>query len=456
MKKFTRRDFLSSLAVCSMASIIPARIAYGKPLGQEQLLSLDINEGGVDRNGSIVLVKKPLILHAGHYSNITFYPDAGYFGPGPIFMARNGKVIHNNITVSGFSGPGCKILSDSEIGNSFIALGKCNYSNNGDLRRTTLTSSANMRFSPSIFVADSSLFKPGDFIWIGDGKFKIREIKGSEILLVTGVPPNIISPMVFSGGYDKCTVGQFVTMNGDDKHGIRIGNGGYGWDIDLSQSKIESSHNSGAGFYHACKKFNGKQIIENITSIGNGYINIGMSYMREGVIKNCIARDSGNNGIDVFATSKKVDIHDNIVSGAGVDGIFIGGDGESARVYDNKISNCRRVGILINARLNPIKEVFVKGNMILNSGMNSLTLTGVESGAVNENNLNGSVKRPTIYLERRNGLALSGILNISDNTILNSSSGDIGTNYPGYSNTSEATVQIKSARKLDVSGIKGY
>ena len=125
-------------------------------------------------------------------------------------------------------------------------------------------------------------------------------------------------------------------------------------------------------------------------------------------------------------------------------------------MYDNQISNCRRIGILINARSNPIKEVLVKGNMILNSGMNSLTLTGVESGIVNGNNLNGSVKRPTIYLERRNELALSGILNISDNTILNSSVGDIGTNYPGYSNISEATVKIKSARKLDVSGIKGY
>ena len=88
--------------------------------------------------------------------------------------------------------------------------------------------------------------------------------------------------------------------------------------------------------------------------------------------------------------------------------------------------------------------------------MNAITLTAVESGEVIKNTLDGSISRQAIFLEKRNGLSLSGVLNISDNDILNAKSGDIGSNYSGYINDRKASVSIKSSRKLVIDGINGY
>lgn len=456
MRAFTRREILVGLASGVIMSASASRLAFGREVDEGKILNLDMGDGAVDGNGATVFIKKPVILRAGHYANIKFVPEKGYAGPGPIFMAKNGQVIHENISVSGFSGAGCKILSSLEKGNRFTAIGICNYSNNGSLRRTMLTNDTDMRFSSFIVVKDPSIFRAGDYIWIGDGKFKVREVTGKKVYLVMGDIPNIISPKVFNGGYDKCEGGQFVTLHAEDNNGIRIGGGGYGWDIDTSRAIIECSNNGRSGFFHSCKNYNGKQVIENINAIGNGYINIGMGYMNEGWIKNCTARDSGNNCIDVFESKSSVSIYDNVVSGAGVDGIFVGGNGESAKVYDNQISHCRRIGILINARKSPIKSILIKDNKITESGMNAITLTAVESGEVIKNTLDGSISRQAIFLEKRNGLSLSGVLNISDNDILNAKSGDIGSNYSGYINDRKASVSIKSSRKLVIDGINGY
>ncbi|HHS9478290.1 right-handed parallel beta-helix repeat-containing protein [Raoultella ornithinolytica] len=456
MRTFTRREILAGLVSSVIVSASASRFAFGRESEPGKILNLDVGNGVVDGGGVTVFIKKPIILRAGHYANINFVPGKEYNGPGPIFMANNGKVIHENISISGFSGAGCKVLSSLEKGNSFTAIGICRYSNNGNLQRTLLTTDSDMRFSSFIIVKKSSMFRAGDYIWVGDGKFKVREVKDNKVYLVMSDLPNIISPKVFSGGYDKCKEGQFVTLHAEDSNGIRIGNGGFGWDIDTSLAKIDCSHNGRSGFFHSCKKYNGKQVVENITAIGNGYINIGMGYMNDGWIKKCVTRDSGNNCIDVFESKGTVSIYDNVVSGSGVDGIFVGGNGESAKVYDNQVSHCHRIGILINARKNPIKNIIIKNNQITESGMNSITLTAVESGDVMDNTLDGSINRQAIFLEKRNGLSLSGVLNISDNNILNAKSGDIGTNYSGYTNDHKAKVSIKSSRKLVIDGISGY
>lgn len=456
MKKFTRREVVIGLAAGAMGVAMPLRVAFGDNKDQDWLLSLDSSGAKIDGEGATILVSKPLTLRAGHFSNISFSPADGYAGPGPIFMTRNGLVTHDSVVVTGFAGPGCKILSNQESGNSFVATGKCSYSSNGNLRRTELTESADLRFTSSIKVKDASIFNEGDFIWIGDGKFKIDSISGNEISLMRGDLPNIISPKVFSGAYDKCSPGQYVTIDSDDKNGIRIGDGGYAWNIDTSKAEIECSNNAWFGVFHYCKKYYGKQLIENITAIGNGYCNIGMGYMNSGTIKNCTSKNAGNNCIDIFESKKDVDVTGNIVSGAGVDGIFVGGNGETARVYDNQVSDCHRLGILINARKNPIQGVYVKNNKITRSGMNSLTLTGVEGGDIEGNTLDGSTIRQAIYLEQRKGLNLSGQLNIRNNHISNSAQGDISTNYSGYGTDAKARVMIQSTKKLTVSGIEGY
>ena len=88
--------------------------------------------------------------------------------------------------------------------------------------------------------------------------------------------------------------------------------------------------------------------------------------------------------------------------------------------------------------------------------MNSLTLTGVEGGAVESNTLDGSSLRQAIYLEQRKGLALSGELIIRDNFISNSALGDISTNYSGYGKNNKAKIMIQSTKRLAITGIEGY
>lgn len=456
MKNFTRREVVIGLTVSAVGIVMPWRGAFGGIREQSWLLSLDSTSTAIDGDGSTVVISSPVTLHAGYYANIKFIPAKGYAGPGPIFLARDGMVTHENVSVTGFSGPGCKILSKQDKGNNFVAIGKCSYTGNGRLKRTQLIEPADLRFKSSLKVQDTSLFNAGDFIWIGDGKFKVGHISGNVISLEKGNSLNILSPKVFSGAYDKCSSGQYVTVDADDKNGIRIGDGGYAWNIDTSKAELECSGNAWFGIFHYCKKYFGTQIIENITSIDNGYCNIGLGYMNDGVVKKCISRNAGNNCIDIFESKGSVEVIDNIVSGAGVDGIFVGGNGETAIVSNNDVSHCRRIGILINARGNPIKQLSVKNNKVTEAGMNSLTLTGVEGGNIIDNTLDGSTLRQAIYLERRKGLDLSGELIIKGNLISNSAMGDISTNYSGYGNNSKAKVIIQSSRKLNISGVMGY
>lgn len=456
MKNFTRREVVVGLTVGCVGVALPLKIAYGGTRDQNWLLSLDSTSKVTDGNGATVLISSPVTLRTGYYANIKFIPAEGYEGPGPIFVARNGIVMHENVSVTGFVGGGCKVLSKQDKGNSFVVVGNCSYSRNGNLKRTQLVEHADLRFVTSVKVLDASLFDTGDYIWIGDGKFKVEHIYGNEIYLEKRGFPNVISPKVFSGAYDKCASGQYVTLDADDRNGIRIGDGGYAWNIDTSKAKIECSGNAWFGMFHYCKKYFGEQIIENVISLGNGYCNIGLGYMNNGVVKDCISRDAGNNCIDIFESRGGVEISDNIVSGAGVDGIFVGGNGETAKISNNEVSHCHRIGILINARGRPIKNIFVKSNRVINAGMNSLTLTGVESGNVTDNTLDGSTLREAIYLEKRKGLDLSGELIIKGNIIVNSVVGDVSTNYSGYGNNSKAKVLIQSSRKLKVSGIDGY
>ncbi|HDU3842904.1 TPA: right-handed parallel beta-helix repeat-containing protein, partial [Klebsiella pneumoniae subsp. pneumoniae] len=454
MGGFTRRQVVIGLAAGSVGALIPVRFALGGGKDVAWLKGIDASGVPVDGGGATVLVNEPLTLRGGHFVNIKFAPAPGYFGPGPIFQAKDGTVIHENVSVNGFAGPGCKILSNKEKGNSFIAIGECSYSDNGRKSLTTLSNSVDLRLTNRLEVVDASAFKPGQYIWLGDGKFKIKKIDKNSLFLESGELPYLIGAKVFNGGYDRCMPGQSVIGDADDRNGIRIGNGGYAWNIDTSNAKITASNNAWFGLFHHSKKYYGKQLIENITSEMNGYCNIGMGFMNEGTIKNCISKNAGNNCIDVFESKSAVDVTKNVVSGAGVDGIFVGGDGQVARVYDNNVSDCRRIGILINARHNPISNVFVKNNAVKNSGMNSLTLTGVEGGVVEDNKLEGSNIRQAIFLEKRKGLELTGHLTIENNYIVNSKNGDISTNYSGYGADSNAKVTIKNTKKALVSGIE--
>jgi len=178
--------------------------------------------------------------------------------------------------------------------------------------------------------------------------------------------------------------------------------------------------------------------------------------MNDGYVKNCRSEKNGNNGIDIFESKSNVIISDNNVSDNGVDGIFVGGDGETAEVFGNNIINNRRIGLLINDRNSPIRGLFIKNNNIVSSGMNSLTLTGVSSGNVINNTLDGSKIRSAIFLEKRNGMHMEGGINLLDNIISNAMKGDVSTNYDGYSIDGKAKILIQSKRKLLIKGIDGY
>ncbi|RKT75611.1 parallel beta helix pectate lyase-like protein [Rahnella aquatilis] len=458
-----RRSFLTKMIlILGGASLMP-RLAFAVKdhhINQDWLIEQEVNSKRtgqpIDGQGGTIFVSKPLILTQGKYKNINFTPAKGYFGPGPVFFSKDNFVYHENISIIGFAGPGCKVVSSTEGHQNFKAVGLCRYNENGRLKRTKLIKPVNLKLTNKVFVEDVSEFKVDDFIWIGDGKFKISFINGNQIVLDSGGISNIIGPKVFNGGKDNCDVGQFVTLDADDRNGIRIGNGKEAWNIDTTQSKIECINNAWFGFFHYSKRYQGKQIIENIQSIGNGYCGIGLGYMNDGYVKNCRSEKNGNNGIDIFESKSNVIISNNNVSDNGVDGIFVGGDGETAEVFGNNIINNRRIGLLINARNSPIRGLLIKNNNIVSSGMNSLTLTGVSSGNVINNTLDGSKIRSAIFLEKRNGMHMEGGINLLDNIISNSMKGDVSTNYDGYSIDGKAKILIQSKRKLLIKGIDGY
>ncbi|MDP1363045.1 hypothetical protein, partial [Klebsiella variicola] len=64
------------------------------------LKGIDASGVPVDGGGATVLVNEPLTLRGGHFVNIKFAPAPGYFGPGPIFQAKDGTVIHENVSVN--------------------------------------------------------------------------------------------------------------------------------------------------------------------------------------------------------------------------------------------------------------------------------------------------------------------------------------------------------------------
>ncbi|MDP1465480.1 hypothetical protein, partial [Klebsiella pneumoniae] len=98
------------------------------------------------------------------------------------------------------------------------------YSDNGRKSLTTLSNSVDLRLTNRLEVVDASAFKPGQYIWLGDGKFKIKKIDKNSLFLESGELPYLIGAKVFNGGYDRCMPGQSVIGDADDRNGIRIGN----------------------------------------------------------------------------------------------------------------------------------------------------------------------------------------------------------------------------------------
>ncbi|WP_139811038.1 right-handed parallel beta-helix repeat-containing protein [Pantoea cypripedii] len=419
-----------------------------------------INEmqgGMIDGSGSTIFVSKLLLLRCGSYKNIIFKPAEGYHGAGPIFYSKNNSVVHENISVVGFSGSGCKVISDADGHHSFKAIGMCRYNANGDIKRTTLIEDANLAVASHLYVKDASAFNIGDFVWVGDGKFKIEMIDKNKITLERGGLPNFISPKVYNGGRDNCLAGQFVTLDADDKNGIRIGTGVESWSIDTSGATIECINNAWFGLFNYSKSYAGTQIIENIKSAFNGYCGIGLGYLNSGRVMNCHSEGNGNNGIDIFEGKPEVTISDNVSIGNGVDGIFIGGNGVTSKVLDNIVSDNRRIGILINSRINSISNVIVSGNEITSSGMNAITLTGVGSGLIKNNTIRGSRLRAAIFLEEKKGLVIEGVINIDNNKISETKKGDVSSNYRGYAKrNNSAQVRLENNHTpdpLEVTGI---
>jgi len=430
MSTLTRRAVLKAcLLLAGMPRLVSASsTSAGVNLNEKSPILFssedDYLSGGVfDGKGGVILVDRQLTLRNGTFKNVTFAPSAGYKGSGPIFKARNGNVTHDQVSVIGFLGGGCKVISDEDNeNNSFIAIGACKYNSNGGLVRCRLAKRANLKLSGVLYVDEENVFSPGDFVWVGDGKFKVEKVFGRSVILEKkyGITK------VYHGWYDKAPIGQFVTKDANDKNGIRIGSGGYGWTIDTTNASVECSNNAWFGLFHYSKKYAGLQSIENIKTINNGFCNIGLGFVNAGFVRKCLSSGSGNNGIDIFESKSGVIVSDNVVMDTGVDGIFVGGNGESANVFDNKIKNAARIGLLINGRGNAINGIKVYDNVILNSGMNSLTLTAVGNAEVRDNILDGSSLRPAIFLEARKGVISNEMPKIHNNVVKNSPLGPLG------------------------------
>jgi len=365
--------------------------------------------------------------------NINFVEYSGSGGDGPVFTVNKttGICKHENITVTGFSNAGAKIDAGLYSGvPTFIARGKCEYNNNGDKIQTTTTTDIDTTNTWIIPVVDESEFSANDEIWIGDGKFTILSTSLGQITLVN----NGSEPTLLDGSRYKNPSGQFVTVDRNGQNGLTMGDGTAGWNIDIPNGAVTASNNAWFGIFHWANSYAGKQNIHGCIANDNGFIGIGLGYTNEGEISGNHCLRNGNNGLDSLRSKNSISMHDNECRLNGVDGIFVGGNSEIARVLNNIAMTNKRMGILMTGGSTAIYGAGCMGNDIRNNWWRSVTFTGIRSGSLENNKVGGTSAYDSIYIEGKNGLLNPSMTRIANNDFFenNVTANDIGGNLGGF------------------------
>lgn len=395
----------------------------------------------VDGQGLTYTLGSTATLRCARFRNMKLVPKSGYNGAAPIFVVdlSTGICVHDSVDASNFKLTGPKILQSSYVGETTaIFKGICRYNNNGNLIRTTLTSDVNTSTAFVIPVADASSFKAEDPVHIGDGRYKILSISGNSITLYNdGVGATLFD----SGTRYQHYAGQYVTLNqGYDNNGIRVGNSTQGWTIYV-EGVLEANNNGWTGFYHDSGSYSGYHSISNIRASGNGYIGIGLGYVNKGSIHDCVTENNGNNGLDIFESKQTYLVHSNVSIGNGVDNLFVGGNGETAAIYDNTCINAQRIGILVFGRTTALYAVELSNNKCLGNKYRSIGVTGGRYVKIIGGNVGGA-NNWSIYIEGRSGLNNPDKVTIKNVDMYQSVLGDVGGNLRNNTSFAAGTIDL--------------
>lgn len=403
----------------------------------------------IDGNGLHYAIKD-LTLKCGDFRNINFVPVSNYKGPGPWFIVNQfGIVRHENISVVNFKNGGTSIKRGNFLGTpSFIVIGPCNYSNNGEKIQTTTTKLIDTKTDYLIPVKDTSIFHIDDEIWIGDGKYKIFQIIKNNIIISN----NRKSPILLKGSQAIQPIGQFVTLDKNGRNGITIGDGKGAFNIDTINGHIVANNNGWFGLFHWTKEHDGIQNVSGCTANDNGFIGLGLGYTNKGTVSYNEVMRNGNNGLDIFESTSSTRVVNNVSKSNGVDGIFVGGDKGIAEIKDNISNSNHRIGILIYGRKNSPTNLVCSGNNCVDNFFRSISLTGIRNGSIANCRVGRATIGVSIYIEGKNNQLNPSGISISNNIFYKSSSGesDIMANVGGYSNSGKkGYIELKNNNFID-------
>ena len=429
-------------------------IGDGVTYDQVGLVAYDAycNAAGIPFDGlGLTYATTALILTSGDYKNANFVPFSGHTGDGPTFTVNSntGICLHENIKVNGFTNNGARISRGTYAGvATFTSSGINDYSNNGGLIRTTTTAEVDMATAYVIPVNDETEFSVDDLVWIGDGKYTVLSTSPRAITLVNN---GAQATLVF-GSRNKFASGQYVTVDGDGKNGITIGDGGDGWNLYIGKNSLTANDCGWFGLFHWANARNGEQELDTVHASRNGFIGVGLGYTNKGYARGCVTEYNGNNGIDTFSSTPSFSIHNGKSRYNGVEGVYLGGDslGGIGRFHDYDCRYNRRMGWLLNASTiaaaYSIHHIDARDN-----DYRSFTLTGCGVGTISECKLGGATYDRNAYFEGKNGC--SGLQNhtISNCSFYGNNGGfvDIGGNTQNYVAATAGQLNIIDTYRFD-------
>lgn len=282
-----------------------------------------------------------------------------------------------------------------------------------------------------IDVADSTIFKVGDAVWIGDSKCLISVINNSTQITLVNV--NGVPTLQYGGtGTGRYTSGQYVTKDKNGKNGFTINtSSSIGWNINL-KGNVEFNNNGWFGLFQWCNA-SGGTVFGGAKANNNGYIGVGLGYVKGGELSGFVTNNNGNNGLDLFETYSETTIHDCTSNNNGVDGIFVASSKTAPKLYANTCVGNKRIGMLANGRTVTPVGLTVLDNFCVGNDLYSICLTGIGGGIVGDCSVGGGMQG--IRIEGKNGIANPKSITVRDCKFSSvSSESDIFANIGGYTN----------------------
>lgn len=346
----------------------------------------------IDGKGAKYALGAPVLLRCGGTINAQFVPASGFGGVGPYWQTpSSGRVLIDNVAVTGFKSGGSKVLRGSYVGIPSVNLSNSHFDNNGSIQRTTITSPTNTAQDLVLNVVSTTGFSAGNMIWVGDSKMTIESLTATTITLVAG-PSGGPATLPGGTGVGRYGVGQYVTKDSDGKNGLTVGDGGPTFNLSVS-GLCSFRGNAWFGLFNWANGEPDHMSTVSVTDANasdNGYIGIGLGKIYTGRVSSNVVSRNGNNGIDLNKASGAVTISDNTTTGNGVDGIFTGSYVTSPDVVGNVSSGNFRIGILYSGDAGGAVGANISGNTVRDNPMYGICVTGVQRVSIDGNTFGGT------------------------------------------------------------------